>query len=57
MTPDTAEEADRARLADDPRLASVPRGAMALAGLMVTLLALAWVGVYFGVFLARGGVR
>lgn len=57
MNAETSEDEDRARLADDPRLAQVPRGAMALAGLMVTLLALAWVGTYFGIFLARGGVR
>ena len=57
MIPDLGEEAERERLTDDPRLVAVPRGAMALAGLMVTLLVLAWVGVYFGVFLARGGVR
>ncbi len=42
---------------DDPRLAAVPSGALALAGCTAGLLLLAWLAVYFGVFLARGAVH
>ena len=42
---------------DDPRLAAVPRGALALAACTAGLLLLAWLAVYFGLFLARGGVH
>ena len=34
----------------------VPRGAAALCGLAVALLIVAWLAVYFGVFLPRGPV-
>ena len=44
-------------MTDDPRLAAVPRGALALAALTAGLLLLAWLTVYVGLFLARGGVR
>lgn len=37
-------------------LADTPRGAMALAGLTVLLLLLAWFAIYFLVFLPRGQV-
>ena len=40
----------------DPRLAAVPVGAFALAGTAVGLLLLAWLAVYFFVFLQRGPV-
>lgn len=42
---------------DDSRLAEVPRGALALAACTAGLLLLAWLAVYFGLFLARGGVH
>ena len=42
---------------DDPRLAAVPRGALALAACTAGLLLLAWLAVYFGLFLSRGGVH
>ncbi len=37
-------------------LETVPRGAFALAGLAVGALVLAWLGVYFFVFLPRGPI-
>ncbi len=37
-------------------LGQVPRGALALAGLTVGLLLLAWFAIYFFVFLPRGSV-
>jgi hypothetical protein len=37
-------------------LKTVPRGAFALAGIAMGLLLLAWLAVYFFVFLARGPV-
>jgi hypothetical protein len=40
----------------DSVLADVPRGAMALAGLTVLLLLIAWFAIYFLVFLPRGQV-
>ncbi len=40
----------------DAVLADVPRGAMALAGLTVLLLLIAWFAMYFLVFLPRGQV-
>jgi hypothetical protein len=39
-----------------PELAPVPSGAFALAGVAVGLLLLAWLLIYFGVFLPRGPV-
>jgi hypothetical protein len=41
---------------DDPRLAAVPSGALALAGITVGLLLLAWLLIYAFVFLPRGMV-
>ena len=41
---------------DTAALGPVPRGAMALAGLAVTLLIVAWLATYFFVFLTRGPV-
>ena len=43
-------------IAEDPRLRAVPSGAMALAGLTVGLLLLAWLLIYALVFLPRGMV-
>ena len=37
-------------------LKAVPKGAFVLAGLAVGALTLAWLGVYFFVFLARGPI-
>ena len=37
-------------------LRTVPRGAFALCGMAVALLFVAWLAVYFGVFLPRGPV-
>lgn len=51
-----AETPDNDRIADDPRLDAVPSGAMALAGLTVGLLLLAWLLIYAFVFLPRGMV-
>ncbi|MFN4141324.1 hypothetical protein [Aestuariivirga sp.] len=48
-------EDDEAYAADE-RLAAVPSGAMALAGLTVGLLLLAWLLIYAFVFLQRGMV-
>ena len=45
---------DEAQL--DRALGLVPRGAMALAGLTVGLLMLAWLAIYFLIFLRRGMV-
>jgi hypothetical protein len=47
---------DDAEFFADDRLADVPRGALALAGIAVGLLLLAWFLVYFLVFLPRGSV-
>lgn len=41
---------------DDSALTAVPRGALALAGIAVGLLVLAWLAMYFFAFLARGPV-
>ena len=43
-------------IAEDPRLRAVPSGALALAGLTVGLLLLAWLLIYALVFLPRGMV-
>jgi hypothetical protein len=40
----------------DDRLTDVPRGAVALAGIAVALLLLAWLLIYLFVFLPRGMV-
>lgn len=40
----------------DAALKETPRGAFALAGITVGLLMLAWLAVYFFVFLPRGSV-
>ena len=53
---DPGESVARADVARDPRLAMVPHGALALAGLMASLLLAGWLAMYFGLFLARGGV-
>jgi len=37
-------------------LQTVPRGAMAVCGIAVGLLVLAWLYVYFGIFLPRGTI-
>jgi hypothetical protein len=47
---------DDAEFFADDRLTDVPRGALALAGIAVGLLLLAWFLVYFLVFLPRGSV-
>jgi len=44
-------EADLERVLKD-----VPRGALALCGIAVLLMLLAWLAVYFGVFLPRGPI-
>ena len=49
----TAEEIDRAALG---QLRAVPQGAFALAGAAVGLLLVAWLLVYFFIFLQRGPV-
>jgi hypothetical protein len=51
---DTSEQDEE--VAADPRLERVPEGAMALAGIAVGLLLLAWLLIYFFVFLPRGSV-
>lgn len=43
-------------LVSNPDLQAVPLGAFALAGTAVTLLFVAWLLIYFFVFLARGPV-
>lgn len=48
---DSVLEADLDRV-----LVDVPRGALALCGIAVLLMLLAWLAVYFGVFLPRGPV-
>ncbi|HEY7750068.1 MAG TPA: hypothetical protein VH933_15500 [Aestuariivirgaceae bacterium] len=47
---------DETDFAADEQLADVPRGALALAGIAVGLLLLAWFLIYFFVFLPRGSV-
>lgn len=50
--------ADDVREADlEQVLKFVPRGALALAGIMVVILILAWLFIYFGVFIPRGPVN
>lgn len=60
QTPVTEHERDAFDRHDPEEIArvmrEVPRGALALAGLTVGLLALAWFAVYFFVFLPRGSV-
>jgi hypothetical protein len=51
-----ADEPEDDLMAEDERLAAVPSGAMALAGLTVGLLLLAWLLIYAVVFLPRGMV-
>lgn len=41
----------------DRVLQIVPRGAAALAGIALAFLVLAWLAVYFGIFLPRGPIR
>ncbi|WP_045836360.1 hypothetical protein [Hyphomicrobium sp. 99] len=41
----------------DRVLQIVPRGAAALAGISLAFLVLAWLAVYFGIFLPRGPIR
>lgn len=48
------DDVDREALAR--ALAETPRGAAALAGTALALLILAWLAIYFFVFLARGPV-
>ena len=45
-----------ASLENNPDLEAVPSGALALAGVAVGLLLLAWLAMYFFVFLPRGPV-
>lgn len=52
--PDSSLHADD--VVNDPRLAPAPTGAFALAGAAVGLLLIAWLAVYFFVFLQRGPV-
>jgi asparagine N-glycosylation enzyme membrane subunit Stt3 len=49
--PDSINEADLERV-----LKSVPQGALALAGIALSLLMLAWLAIYFFVFLPRGPI-
>lgn len=60
QTPVAEQERDAFDQHDPETLArvmrEVPRGALALAGLTVGLLILAWFAVYFLVFLPRGSV-
>lgn len=52
------DDVGRAREADlDKVLAVVPRGAAALAGAAVVLILVAWLLIYFLVFLPRGPVN
>lgn len=48
---DPVLEADLERVLKD-----VPRGALVLCGIAVLLMLLAWLAVYFGVFLPRGPI-
>lgn len=62
--PDEPSAASNPRAAVDPVaetnlervLREVPRGAMMICGIAVTVLLLAWLWVYFGIFLPRGPV-
>lgn len=57
MAETTAERQDGPSEAElDAVMREVPRGAMALAGLAVGLLLLAWLAMYAFVFLPRGQV-
>ena len=51
---DVADPVDEAQLA--LALQQVPRGALVLCGIAVGLTLIAWLAVYFGVFLPRGPV-
>ncbi len=53
---DTAAGGDGAHLYENAALAAVPSGAFALAGTAVGLLVVAWLAIYFFVFMARGAV-
>lgn len=53
-SPEAPSPADDAALAEALKI--VPRGAFALAGTALGLLILAWLFVYFFIFLARGAV-
>jgi hypothetical protein len=53
-SPDAGEDLDEERL--EIALREVPKGALALAGLTVGLLMLAWLLIYVLVFLPRGMV-
>ena len=54
-TPSDGEDAvNEAKL--EQVLRTVPKGALMLAGLAVAVLILAWLGVYFFVFLPRGPI-
>ena len=52
--PEDVTSADEAQL--ERVLAEVPRGAMALSGISLALLLLAWLAIYAFVFLPRGPV-
>lgn len=54
LSDDALDQADPALLAEVMR--EVPKGALALAGLTVGLLVLAWFAMYLFVFLPRGSV-
>ena len=49
---DTVSEADLERV-----LKQVPRGTLALTGAAVAILLIAWLIVYFGIFLPRGAIN
>lgn len=56
MSDDTRDNAPVRDAELERVLSEVPRGAMALAGISVGLLLLAWLAIYLFVFLPRGPV-
>ena len=50
--PETVSDADLEQV-----LKQVPRGTLALAGTAVAILVIAWLIVYFGIFLPRGAIN
>ncbi len=50
--PETVSDADLERV-----LKQVPRGTLALTGTAVAILIIAWLIVYFGIFLPRGAIN
>jgi len=53
-TAEVSDPADEARL--EEVLKTVPKGALTLAGIALGLLLLAWLAVYFLIFLPRGPI-